>query len=78
MCSLVHYGRDCHNKNISSVEWYRRGAGLTQQQLSELSGVDARKIRKIELGEISVENLTAKKFLALADALGVDPHLLLK
>lgn len=78
VCSLVSYGRDCHNKNISSVEWYRRGAGLEQQQLAEMSGVNVRQIRKIEAGEILAENLSAKNVLALSDALDVDPHLLLK
>ena len=78
ICSLVNYGRDCHNRNISSLEWYRRGAGIEQQQLADISRVNVRQIRKIELGEISAENLTAKNLLSLADALGVDPHALTK
>lgn len=78
LCSLVNYGRDCHNRNISSMEWYRRGAGMEQQRLADLSGVNVRQIRKIELGEASAENLTAKNILAIADALDIDPRLLLK
>ena len=78
ICSLVNYGRDCHNRNISSLEWYRRGAGIEQQQLADISRVNVRQIRKIELGEISAENLTAKNLLSLADALWVDPHALIK
>ena len=29
-CSLVNYGRDCHNRPITKLEWSRRVAGLTQ------------------------------------------------
>lgn len=78
VCSFVNSGRDCHSRNISSVEWYRRGAGLEQQQLSEVSGVNVRQIRKVEAGEILAENLTAKNLLSIADALGIDPHMLIK
>ncbi len=52
----------------------RQAAGLTQQQLADKSGVNIRQIQRVESGSSSAENLTAKNFLALADALGVDPH----
>ena len=78
MCSLVSYGRDCHNNPISNLEWYRRGAGIEQQQLAEIAGVNVRQIRRIELGEALLENLTAKNLFAIADALDIDPRLLLK
>ena len=47
---------------------------LTQQQLAELSGVNVRQIRRVEIGEAEAGNLTAKNLLSLADALSVDPH----
>ena len=55
----------------------RKAAGLTQVQLAEISGVSNAKISRIEAGIIKIENLTAKNFMALANALGVDPSTLL-
>lgn len=77
ICSLVNYGRDCHNRPISKLEWARLGAGMSQQELAAASGVYVRQIRRVELGEAEPGNLTAKNLLALADALGVDPKALL-
>ena len=72
LCSLVNYGRDCRNRPITKLEWYRRMAGMTQAQLSEKSGVYIRQIQRVELGEAEAGNLTAKNLLSIADALGVD------
>lgn len=55
----------------------RQAAGLTQKQLAEASGVNPRQIRRVEIGEAEAGNLTAKNLIALADALGVDPHILI-
>lgn len=77
VCSLVNYGRDCHNRPISSLEWYRRGAGLEQQQLAELSGVNIRQLRRVELGTSDAGNMSARNLLAIADVLGVDPRSLI-
>lgn len=55
----------------------RQAAGLTQKQLAEASGVNPRQIRRVEIGEAESGNLTAKNLIALADALGVDPHILI-
>lgn len=52
----------------------RISAGLTQQQLAKLSGVNSRQIQRVELGEADAGNLTAKNLLSIADALGVDPR----
>ena len=71
-CSLVNYGRDCHNRPITKLEWSRRMAGMTQAQLAEKSGVYIRQIQRVELGEAEAGNLTAKNLLSIADALGVD------
>ena len=76
-CSLVNYGRDCHNRPITKMEWSRRMAGMTQAQLAEASGVNIRQIQRVELGEAEAGNLTAKNLISVADALGVDARDLL-
>ena len=76
-CSLVNYGRDCHNNPITKLEWARRAGGLSLKELSEASGVNIRQIQRVELGESDASNLTAKNLLALADALEVDPKSLI-
>ena len=77
VCSLVNYGRDCHNRPITKLEWSRRMAELTQSELAKKSGVNIRQIQRVELGEAEAGNLTAKNLLAIADALGVDARKLL-
>lgn len=77
VCSLVNYGRDCHNRPITKLEWSRRMAELTQSELAKQSGVNIRQIQRVELGEAEAGNLTAKNLLAIADALGVDVRELL-
>ena len=72
VCSLVNYGRDCHNRPITKLEWSRRMVGLTQAELAKKSGVNSRQIQRVEIGEAEAGNLTAKNIIALADALGVD------
>lgn len=76
-CSLVNYGRDCHNRPITKLEWSRRMADMTQSELAKKSGVNIRQIQRVELGEAEADNLTAKNLLAIADALGVDAKFLL-
>lgn len=61
----------------SKIKYLRKQAALTQQQLSESAGINIRQIQKFENGEYKTENMTAKNLLAIADALGVDPHALL-
>lgn len=56
------------------LTYYRIQAGLTQKQLSDLSGVNVRQIQRVESGDSAAGNLTAKNLLAIADALGVDPR----
>nr|DAM25428.1 MAG TPA: helix-turn-helix domain protein [Caudoviricetes sp.] len=71
-CSLVNYGRDCHNRAITKLEWSRRMAGMTQAELAEASGINIRQIQRVELGEAEAGNLTAKNLISIADALHVD------
>lgn len=61
----------------SLLKFQRVALGMTQQQLAEASGVNVRQIRRVESGGSSEGNMTAKNLLAIADALGVDPHVLL-
>lgn len=77
VCSLVNYGRDCHNRPITKLEWARRAAGLGQKELAEKAGVNIRLIQKVEGEEYQAGNLTARNLLAIADALGVDPRRLI-
>lgn len=77
VCSLVNYGRDCHNRPITKLEWSRRMAGMTQAELAAKSSVNIRQIQRVELGEAEAGNLTARNLLAIADALGVDMRALL-
>jgi DNA-binding XRE family transcriptional regulator len=71
-CSLVNYGRDCHNRPITKLEWARRMADMTQSELAQKSGIYIRQIQKVESGEIETGNMAAKTLFALADALGVN------
>ena len=47
---------------------------MTQAQLAEASGVHIKSIAKLECGTRPLGNLRLTTALALADALGVDPH----
>ena len=71
-CSLTNYNRDCHNNPVNSIAYYRSIAGLSQQQLSDISGVHKQQIYKLEIGKIDPENMTLKNALALAEALKCD------
>lgn len=56
----------------------RQAAGMTQAALAEKSGVNIRQIRKIELGEIKIRNITLQNAARLAGALGVSIETLLE
>lgn len=55
----------------------RKAARMTQQQLSDESGVNIRQIQRVESSASQAGNLTAKNLISIADALGVDPHSLI-
>lgn len=57
---------------MSNLYTIRTAKGMTQTKLAELSGINARQIRKIETGEIKTKNITIGTIIALARALGVD------
>ena len=56
----------------------RTAKGMTQSKLAELSGINARQIRKIETGEIKTRNITIGTITSLANALGVGIEELIK
>lgn len=74
VCSLVNYGRDCHNRPITPLAWARMAAEMDQPTLAAKSGVDIRMIQRIESGEKDAGNITARNLLALAEALDVEPR----
>lgn len=57
-----------------SLKTARTMAKMTQQELADKSGVHIRQIQKVGGGEAELRNITSKNFIALADALGLDPH----
>lgn len=76
-CSLVSYGRDCHNRPITKLAWARMAAEMDQPTLAARSGVDLRMIQRIESGEKDAGNITARNLLALARVLGIAPEALI-
>ena len=60
-----------------TLRGFRISAGMTQQQLSNASGVNIRQIQRVEGGESDINNVSAKNLLALSDALGIEPRQLL-
>ena len=57
---------------MSNLYNIRTAKGMTQAKLAELSGINARQLRKIETGEIKTKNITIGTITALAHALGVE------
>ena len=55
---------------MDDIKTLRQAAGLTQQQLADLAGVNRSQVQKLERGEISLGNITSRTYLALCDALG--------
>lgn len=57
---------------MNNLYTIRTSKGMTQTKLAELSGINARQIRKIETGEIKTKNITIGTITALAHALSVE------
>lgn len=51
-----------------------KSAGLSQSQLSRMTGINLRQIQKMCAGEYKMENITGRNLLLIADTLKVDPH----
>lgn len=63
---------DARNADICPLLAIRTAKGLTQAKLAAQSGVNVRQIRRIEIGEAKIGNITLNNAIALADALDVD------
>lgn len=55
----------------------RKAKGISQDELSRLSGVNKMQISRIERGDTDIKNMTLINALRISDALGVDPHVLI-
>jgi len=62
---------------VNRLRSYRNAQGLTLRELSQVSGVCAKRIAKYETGERSLKKAQAEAVIALSDALGVEPRQLL-
>lgn len=71
---MIALKKAIEEKQSTGLRAARISAGLTQQQLADASDVNVRQIQRVENGESSAGNLTARNLLAIADALGIDPH----
>lgn len=81
--SILEEYLDTYQETLNTIKFERfkecrLAAGLTQQQLADRSGVNIRQIQRVEFGTSDAGNLTARNLLAIADALGVDPHSLIE
>lgn len=72
LCSLSSYGKDCHMAPANKIAYLRKKANITQVEIAKQMGVAQTWMTKLERGEVSAENITLKKAIALADALGVN------
>lgn len=68
MCFRVPYMQQKGVSKIARLAEVRQAHGMTQEQLSELTGVHRVTIARIETGEVSPKAETLRR---LADALGV-------
>ncbi len=64
-------------RQAAFIQDVRNERRLTLQELSELSGVSLDQLQSLENGDVKVEDLPAKTFMALANALDVSPNSLI-
>ena len=55
----------------------RMAVGLTQKELAAKVGIPYQSIQKLEYGSRDPGRMEARTLIAIADALGVDPHALI-
>lgn len=72
VCSLASRGKDCHNTKISGLMYERTSQEMSQQELSNKSGVNIRQIQRYESMTSDIGNMTLKNALAIAKALECD------
>jgi transcriptional regulator with XRE-family HTH domain len=66
------------NKTKSSIGLIRKSKGFTLQALADAAGVHITQIQRFESGERDIMSANFKTVIAIADALGVDSHELIK
>ena len=70
-CSLSSYGRDCRNAPVNQLAYMRTRAGMTQQQLSQKTGLTITYLSKLETGDRTINNVRLSSAVKIADALGI-------
>lgn len=71
-CSVASHGKDCHGNSINKLLYQRSLAGLTQRELSEVSGVNIRQIQRYENDTSDLGNMTLRNAIALSNALNCE------
>lgn len=59
--------------SVSRLQMYRKRLGLSQQELSERSGVNLRTLQEYEVGRKDLQRAAAVTVLALSEALWCSP-----
>ena len=60
-----------------NIKEARMAVGLTQKELAAKGGSPYQSIQKLEYGSRDPGRMEARTLIAIADALGVDPHALI-
>ncbi len=58
----------------NNIKYYRQGARLSQERLAELCGLHRTYVGAVERGE---RNISALNIAKIADALNIEPYILL-
>ena len=56
-----------------NLVYYRKLAGLTQQQIADIAGIKLRHYQRVESGENHITNCTGKVMMRILIALKIDP-----
>lgn len=70
-CSCSSYGKDCHGAPANQLAYMRTRAGMTQQQLSQKTGLTITYLSKLETGDRTINNVRLSSAVKIADALGI-------
>ena len=70
-CSCSSYGKDCHGAPTNQIAYMRTRAGMTQQQLSQKTGLTITYISKLETGDRTINNVRLSSAVKIADALKI-------
>lgn len=70
-CSCSSYGKDCHGAPTNQLAYMRTREGMTQQQLSQKTGLTITYLSKLETGDRTINNVRLSSAVKIADALGI-------